>query len=433
MATRTADAGERLTTPAGLAREPLRRRRGEQAHERVQLIGRLLGELGIRGRVRAGGQGSAAHGLFVRDAGAGDAHLRRQRPFVELAQRRHERLPAEAAQAAVEETVGTTRDAVAVAVIGVGVREDHRIGHGVEQAEPEDDRRRARGDGGRVGRDRLAVDVQRSVQGRGNPLLEDGSALGGELVAGPAGATGVKRRSVALDFVPRTARHGRLVALLTPVGVEERPETRRGRERAVEHGATLSEAAALGGGEAGEGIAGLRPTACTDGSEGEPHRPRACRPLHGERPAPAVMRPTRSIVYATRPAGRQPKETPTMSPGWRAVSGSAAPPTLTRSSVGTRSWTTRSAMPTPVVTATVRARGSTVRTAPRRLSCAGGACCAPAAAGTRRQATMSAMRVMRSSRLRLEGVPRGGAGVRAVLPYPGRSNGRPSARRRRTS
>src|SRR3989442_703800 len=185
MATRTADAGERLATPASLAREPLRRRRGEQAPERVQLIGRLLGELRIKGR--------------------------------------------------------------------------------------------------------LAVDVQRSGQGRGAPLLEDGSALGGELVAGPAGATGVKRRSVALDLVPRTARHGRLVALLTPVGVEERPETRRGRERAVEHGATLGEAVALGGREAGEGIAGLRPTARTDGSEGEPYRPRECRPLHGERAAPSVM------------------------------------------------------------------------------------------------------------------------------------------------
>src|SRR2546427_8298378 len=88
MATRTADAGERLATPASLAREPLRRRRGEQAHERVQLIGRLLGELRIRGRIRAGRQGSAAHGLFVRYGGGRKPPPPPHRPPAVLAPRR---------------------------------------------------------------------------------------------------------------------------------------------------------------------------------------------------------------------------------------------------------------------------------------------------------------------------------------------------------
>src|SRR2546426_1661614 len=96
MATRTADAGERVATPASLAREPLRRRRGEQAHERVQLIGRLLGELRIRGRIRAGRQGSAAHGLFVRYGGGGDSPLPPPRPPLLLAPRRAPRPPSPA-------------------------------------------------------------------------------------------------------------------------------------------------------------------------------------------------------------------------------------------------------------------------------------------------------------------------------------------------
>src|SRR2546426_1716711 len=106
MATRTADAGERVATPASLAREPLRRRRGEQAHERVQLIGRLLGELRIRGRIRAGRQGSAAHGLFVRYGGGGDPPLPPPRPLLVLAPRRPQRPPSPAAPPARPETGG---------------------------------------------------------------------------------------------------------------------------------------------------------------------------------------------------------------------------------------------------------------------------------------------------------------------------------------
>src|SRR2546422_11338001 len=108
MAPRTAAAGERLATPASLAREPLRRRRGEQAHERVQLIGRLLGELRIRGRIRAGRQGSAAYGLFVRYGGAGEAPLRPQRPPLVIAPPRGERRPAPAAPPARPEKAGAS-------------------------------------------------------------------------------------------------------------------------------------------------------------------------------------------------------------------------------------------------------------------------------------------------------------------------------------
>src|SRR2546426_6340068 len=106
MATRTADAGERVATPASLAREPLRRRRGEQAHERVQLIGRLLGELRIRGRIRAGRQGSAAHGLFVRYGGGGEPPPPPPRPLRVIPPRRPERPPSQTAPPAPQKKGG---------------------------------------------------------------------------------------------------------------------------------------------------------------------------------------------------------------------------------------------------------------------------------------------------------------------------------------
>jgi len=58
-----------------------------------------------------------------------------------------------------------------------------------------------------------------------------------------------------------------------------------------------------------------------------------------------------------------------MSPGLSCANASGAPAAVMCVSGGTRSRTTRSAMPTPVVTSMVRARVSTARTAPCTLSC----------------------------------------------------------------
>ena len=136
---------------------------------------------------------------------------------VEVAQRRHDRLPAEPPDPTVEEAVRASGDAVAVAVVGIGVREDDGVFDRVEQSEAEQVGGRASPDRG-LRRQRLAVDVHGVVErGRGE-LLDDGAAL----VAGLAGigTRGVfpedaERRS---DLVGRVEVMLRIAAVERPVG-----------------------------------------------------------------------------------------------------------------------------------------------------------------------------------------------------------------------
>ena len=289
-------ARERGLSPTGLPRQLLRGRRREQTHEGVHQIVAFLRELRIGGRVGPRGQWPAADGLLIRQGGGRNAHLGRERALVELAQGRHERLAAESTEAAVEEAVGTARDAVVVAVVRVGVGKDHRIGNGVEQPESEDVRRRPGGDGGGPGRDRLAIDAEGRVQRRRDPLLEDRPSLGGELVAGPAGGAGMEGRRVPFDFVPGAARHRRLVALPAAFRIEERPEPGGGSELAVEDDAAARETVTLGGRESPQGIARLRPAASGHDGEREPEPPDGRVAAHGERTGPVPKWPTRSMV-----------------------------------------------------------------------------------------------------------------------------------------
>src|SRR3989449_11208022 len=93
---------------------------------------------------------------------------------------------------------------------------------------------------------------------------------------------------------------------------EQRPEALLRSEDAVEHGATAVELRALRGREAADWIPGLQtPTrrrAANDHQRDPPAR-------HGFASTPAFIRPSRSIVYATKPVGLPPTEARITSPG----------------------------------------------------------------------------------------------------------------------
>ena len=132
-------------------------------------------------------------------AGIGDAHLHDERVRIELAQRCDLRLATEPPQAAVRRPVGATRNAVAVEVERIRERQDLRVGHRVEQSEPEEIGRGAMaGVGGGRG-NRLRCDVQDVAEGGRELLLNHRTAERRKIVARHSRA--VKRRGVKLDVL----------------------------------------------------------------------------------------------------------------------------------------------------------------------------------------------------------------------------------------
>jgi len=148
-------------------------RRRQETHERIRGVELRGADLGLGERIHTGRQRLTAHRLLGLVDGIGDAHLHHERIAVELAQRRRLCLAAEAAEAAVRRAVGAARNAVAVAVERVRTRQNHGIGHRIEQAEAEHVGRRAVAGVGGDRRDRLTRDMQEVGERRRDLLLND--------------------------------------------------------------------------------------------------------------------------------------------------------------------------------------------------------------------------------------------------------------------
>src|SRR6184192_1062876 len=225
----------------------------QEAHEIVGEREGLARDLGLGQGVDARGNRLASDVLLGWLLGVGHPRFGGERPGVELAQCGNEGLAAEPADPAVERAPGTSADAVLVAVVGVGVRQDHRIGHEVQQAAAEHHGRGPVGAGRGGRRERLAVDAERLLEGGRGVLLHHRSALLHQRIAGRC----VERGSVHLDLVTATAGRRIFVALSAASRVEQWPESGLGCEDAVEDGLAAGETGALLAREAGDRVAWL--------------------------------------------------------------------------------------------------------------------------------------------------------------------------------
>src|SRR5213078_4022987 len=194
-----------------------------------------------------------------------------ERPGVELPQRCELGLAAEAAEPPVRCAVGTPGYAVAVAVEGVGERQNLRLRHGLQQPEPQQARRRPMRRAGGLREPRLLADPERGVQGRGDAVLDDRPAYCAEVVEGAV----MERGLVRLHFLAAAADDGVFMALAARGVVEKGAQPRSGREFGLEHAATPLEQGALTERQERQRIAGLASSGAA-GSLRKRHRARLC-------------------------------------------------------------------------------------------------------------------------------------------------------------
>src|SRR3989442_6363028 len=155
-----------------------------------------------------------------------------------------------------------------VTVVGVGVRQDRLVGHGIQETEAQDRGARAPARGGGARRHRLFVDPERIMERRWDVLLHDRPTLIGELVATTLGRAGdvrtvprtarQERRRVHLALVAETAGRRLFVTLAARGGVEQRYEAGLRGELPLEHFLAAIEPGPFGALQPGQGVAGLR-------------------------------------------------------------------------------------------------------------------------------------------------------------------------------
>ena len=246
---RTPDLREDPLAPRLAERGPDRRRSSEQAHEGIRRIEILLRELRVCRRIDAGGKGVALDELLAGLRRVRDPHLVEERPSREFQQRRDLRLAAEAADAPVGRPVRAPRDAVVVSSLGIGQRQNLRVGHGVQQAEPEDGRRGPMGCGGGRRRHRIPSDPEGGVERGRHAVFEHRPAISTQLIA----HTAVERGRMRLQLLADTPDHWSLVALTAGGVVEEGPEPRPRGEVGLEHDLTAIKQAPLISGQEQQG------------------------------------------------------------------------------------------------------------------------------------------------------------------------------------
>src|SRR5205085_154180 len=348
-----ADLREQVAPAAPVLAELRGGRRAQEAHEVVREVDRVLGDLGIGDGIDARWNRLAADAFLCRLLRIGHAYFRGKGAGIELPEGGAQGLAAEPADPAVQRASRTSADAVMVSVVGVGVGQDLGIGNEIEQAAAEHDGRGAMRAGGRRRRDRLAVDAERLLQGGGGVQLRHRSTFFDQRVAG----RGVEGGGVELDFVAAPARHRILVALAAPGRIEERPESGRGGERAVEDGLAAGEAVALLPGEAGHGVARLHHLGATSEQQEGGNRD----PLWGHGFGTSIL----STRSATRPVAVRWHSTRTTSPALnsRPARRAAVPPPAC--AAGARvTCTIRRAIPTPVIRSSAPVFAVNARTVP---------------------------------------------------------------------
>src|SRR2546423_5042507 len=173
MTARAANTREHVAPLASFSGHFERRGRCEHSDERGCEFGLAVAQLWIRSWVGPRGHRRPRDSFLSRHGGRRDALFRAEGPIVELAKSWHQGFPSETPEAAVEEAVGPSRDAIMVAVIGICVGQDLGIGNGIEQAEAKNLRDRAPSHCSRRGGDRLALDAEGWVQGWGDAVLKD--------------------------------------------------------------------------------------------------------------------------------------------------------------------------------------------------------------------------------------------------------------------
>src|SRR5207244_8450561 len=94
-------------------------------------------ECGAGSGARTRGEWLARHRPFQGHRWIRDSDLDLKCCVVELTQRGHERLPPKAPQPPVDEAIGTARNAIMIAIVWIGVRQDDGGGDRVEEPHPE--------------------------------------------------------------------------------------------------------------------------------------------------------------------------------------------------------------------------------------------------------------------------------------------------------
>lgn len=198
---------------------------------------------GFRNRIDVRRKGPPSDHLFGGHSRICDPLLDDERSGVEFPQRRNECFASEPAEASVEEAIGTPGYAVAISIVGIGQRQDRRVGHRVQQAEPEDVWRRPQRSRGGFPWHRLGLDAERCSQCGCHCLLDDRPALRHERIT--EGTIGKKRARVHLDFVAHSARARILVAPSAGIRVEQRSQAGLSCEASLELGAAPFERGSL--------------------------------------------------------------------------------------------------------------------------------------------------------------------------------------------
>ena len=179
----TSDRREELAAPHLRQAEQLRPRRCQEPHEGLRGVESILGDLRVGGWIDAWGHRVAPNGFLSWQRRVRDSHLVPEGRGGEFAQRRNERLTAEATEPPVGGPVGTSGDPVPVGIVWIGQRQNRRLGHGVQQPQakhsrrcPTRRRRRVRGHG-------RPVDPEGGMQRRGHAVLYHRPPLCAEVVA----------------------------------------------------------------------------------------------------------------------------------------------------------------------------------------------------------------------------------------------------------
>ena len=129
---------EQLAPVAGLLRQRLTGRRGQEMDKRIRRRERRCVDLRLRGEIHTRREYLAGHGTLGEIQLVRDSHFIEEGSGVELGQRRHGRLAAEPTHPPIRQDGGAAVDAIRVP--DLGQVQEGPIADGIQQAEPEERR-----------------------------------------------------------------------------------------------------------------------------------------------------------------------------------------------------------------------------------------------------------------------------------------------------
>ena len=280
-------------------------RGGEHAHEIRDEGDGGVADFGVGGRIGGGGQGRTVLAALAGMGGGCDPHLVEQGQVGEVVQGGHVGLASEAPHAAVGCAPQSSRDAVAVAVVGIGGAAKVVFRHQVGRSQAEEKRDREGRDVRGRRRDRVALCAE-AFQCGGRASAQVLAAFPGQDVTA---SVGTPPRGLDDELLAGTPGRGKGVTGAALVLVEERPDAFLDREDSVEERLPGVEAGEFVVGQPGYGVTDLLRVwdgrgARSGGRADDQHgHGRGGRPHHtrGDRLIPfSSSRRMKSLVYTRR-------------------------------------------------------------------------------------------------------------------------------------